>query len=170
MTSISIWRNKALCYIRVYVTKEIICKSIDISVFNWSIYESKKNKWKYINDDKRERLLHFYRQKMRSILFNLKTNECFKKLLCTKGFDFEGLPLMKPEEQNIELWEPLLNKIKLKKMRMDSRKEEEEYDGLFSCDKCRKRNTRHVSLQTRSSDEPMTTFIFCKNCDIQWKI
>ncbi|KAG8131590.1 hypothetical protein E2320_009505 [Naja naja] len=32
---------------------------------------------------------------------------------------------------------------------------------LFTCGKCKKKNCTYTQVQTRSSDEPMTTFVFC---------
>ena len=41
--------------------------------------------------------------------------------------------------------------------------------NLFLCTKCNKKETSYFEMQTRSSDEPMTTFITCVNCGNQWK-
>ncbi|XP_076439867.1 transcription elongation factor S-II-like [Babylonia areolata] len=40
---------------------------------------------------------------------------------------------------------------------------------LFKCGKCGKNNCSYNQLQTRSSDEPMTTFVFCNECGNRWK-
>lgn len=39
---------------------------------------------------------------------------------------------------------------------------------LYTCGKCRKKQTRYVEKQTRSSDEPATQFIECI-CGHQWR-
>jgi DNA-directed RNA polymerase subunit M/transcription elongation factor TFIIS len=41
-------------------------------------------------------------------------------------------------------------------------------DGVTECPKCKSRKTWSVQKQTRSSDEPMTTFSKCVQCDYQW--
>ena len=41
--------------------------------------------------------------------------------------------------------------------------------GLFKCGKCLKRNCSYTQLQTRSADEPMTTFVWCNECGNRWK-
>eukprot|EP01068_Selenidium_serpulae_P005119 Selendium_serpulae@DN3880_c0_g1_i1.p1 len=41
--------------------------------------------------------------------------------------------------------------------------------GEFTCPKCRSQDTSYNQLQTRSSDEPMTTFVVCLNCKKRWK-
>ena len=39
----------------------------------------------------------------------------------------------------------------------------------FKCFKCKKRKCTYYELQTRSADEPMTTFVSCLNCGNHWK-
>ena len=42
-------------------------------------------------------------------------------------------------------------------------------DGFFTCARCKSKKTSYYQLQTRSADEPMTTFVTCHNCDKHWK-
>jgi DNA-directed RNA polymerase subunit M/transcription elongation factor TFIIS len=42
-------------------------------------------------------------------------------------------------------------------------------DGMFRCGKCKSMKTTYYQLQTRSADEPMTTFVTCINCRRNWK-
>ena len=35
----------------------------------------------------------------------------------------------------------------------------------FECGKCKQRKCRYYQKQTRSADEPMTTFVTCTNCN-----
>ncbi|ELQ76770.1 Transcription elongation factor TFIIS/Cofactor of enhancer-binding protein Sp1 [Trachipleistophora hominis] len=39
---------------------------------------------------------------------------------------------------------------------------------IFFCFKCKQRKCRYRQIQTRSADEPMTTYVFCK-CGNTWK-
>ena len=39
----------------------------------------------------------------------------------------------------------------------------------FKCHRCKKNKTTYYELQTRSADEPMTTFITCLNCGKRWR-
>ena len=39
----------------------------------------------------------------------------------------------------------------------------------FQCGKCRQRQCTYYQMQTRSADEPMTTFVTCVNCGNRWK-
>ncbi len=40
---------------------------------------------------------------------------------------------------------------------------------MFKCSRCKKNQCTYYQLQTRSADEPMTTFISCLNCGKRWK-
>lgn len=40
---------------------------------------------------------------------------------------------------------------------------------LLKCGKCKKRNCTYNQVQTRSADEPMTTFVLCNECGHRWK-
>ncbi|GAB6029425.1 Transcription elongation factor A protein 1 [Chamberlinius hualienensis] len=40
---------------------------------------------------------------------------------------------------------------------------------LLKCGKCKGRNCSYNQVQTRSADEPMTTFVLCNQCGHRWK-
>lgn len=42
-------------------------------------------------------------------------------------------------------------------------------DGMFKCGRCKTYKTTYYQLQTRSADEPLTTFVSCLNCSNRWK-
>jgi transcription elongation factor S-II len=42
-------------------------------------------------------------------------------------------------------------------------------DGLFPCRRCKSKKTTYYQLQTRSADEPMTTYVSCLKCGNRWK-
>ena len=46
---------------------------------------------------------------------------------------------------------------------------EADYDGILKCGKCKSLKTTYYQLQTRSADEPMTTYANCNNCGHRWK-
>ena len=45
----------------------------------------------------------------------------------------------------------------------------DDYVGMFKCGKCKSMKTTYYQMQTRSADEPMTTFVNCKCCGNRWK-
>jgi transcription elongation factor S-II len=48
-------------------------------------------------------------------------------------------------------------------------KEAKNQEGFFTCNRCKSKKTTYYQLQTRSADEPMTTYVSCLNCDKNWK-
>ncbi|KAK5860171.1 hypothetical protein PBY51_021667 [Eleginops maclovinus] len=40
---------------------------------------------------------------------------------------------------------------------------------MFTCGKCKGKCCTYTQVQTRSADEPMTTFVFCNDCGNRWK-
>jgi len=79
----------------------------------------------------------------------------------------ESLVIMKPWESSPESW----------KETVDSHYQDisnlgqltQATSNLFKCSKCKKSETIYHEIQTRSSDEPMTTYITCVNCGNHWK-
>lgn len=45
----------------------------------------------------------------------------------------------------------------------------EGHKGRFCCSKCSSWRTDYYQLQTRSADEPMTTFVTCYHCNHRWR-
>lgn len=61
-------------------------------------------------------------------------------------------------------------KITIDKMVDIKATEQVNNEGMFKCFKCNMYKTTYYQMQTRSADEPLTTFITCHNCDKKWKI
>ena len=62
-------------------------------------------------------------------------------------------------------------KLKEKELRIENKffpKIEASTDN-FTCGKCKSTACTYYQLQTRSADEPMTTFVTCTNCGKRWK-
>lgn len=51
----------------------------------------------------------------------------------------------------------------------NARKNDEEYTGIFKCGKCKSTKTSYYQMQTRSADEPMTSYVTCGACGNRWK-
>ena len=65
-------------------------------------------------------------------------------------------------------WQQILDeKIKNEKMMKESFKLN--VTDMFTCSKCKKNKCTYFELQTRSADEPMTTFVTCIECGHRWK-
>ncbi|CDF35808.1 unnamed protein product [Chondrus crispus] len=40
---------------------------------------------------------------------------------------------------------------------------------MFKCGKCKQRKCTYYQMQTRSADEPLTTFVSCVHCGNHWR-
>ncbi|XP_029468051.1 transcription elongation factor A protein 2 isoform X1 [Rhinatrema bivittatum] len=113
-----------------------------------------------------------YKNRVRSRIANLKDSknpELRKKVLCGV-ISPESIAGMSSEE---------MASNELKEMRKAMTKEaiREHQMGktggtqtdLFTCGKCKKKNCTYTQVQTRSADEPMTTFVVCNECGNRWK-
>jgi len=113
-----------------------------------------------------------YKNAVRSRVFNLKDKknpELRENVLCGV-ISPERLAVMKSDEMASD---------EVKKQR--ERFVKEGIDGSrlaviegtkssdLKCGKCGKRNCTYNQLQTRSADEPMTTFVMCNECGNRWK-
>lgn len=60
-------------------------------------------------------------------------------------------------------------KVKDAHLEAINREEKDDYIGMFKCGKCKSMKTTYYQMQTRSADEPMTTFVICISCNNRWR-
>jgi transcription elongation factor S-II len=80
----------------------------------------------------------------------------------------DSIVSMKPQELFPDMWEDIIVKS-ARKMELLSRENNVQGTSMFKCGKCKKNNCTYYQMQTRSADEPMTTFVTCLNCSKRWK-
>ena len=141
--------------------------NIEKSIFNHSVKKSL-----IMNDPPSWDSLTFrsrYKLRFLSILYNLKNSDTFRESITvqnsktTANLSNAG---MQPDGLHAEA-------IKVRKAyherRLKITMQEEDFTGLFKCNGCKSSKTTYYQMQTRSADEPMTTFVTCLNCDKRWK-
>jgi DNA-directed RNA polymerase subunit M/transcription elongation factor TFIIS len=77
------------------------------------------------------------------------------------------LVCMKPWEASPESWRTIMDDYQREVASLG--KKVKATSNLFRCGRCGKSETTYFEMQSRSSDEPMTTYISCVNCGCQWK-
>jgi transcription elongation factor S-II len=151
---------------------DLITTIIEKSIYNASIKEAKakliERSWESKN------FKWIYKNKYNSLMGNIKNNknaDFVINKINTGEFLPEKIVYMKPQELYPELWESILLKMRLKDERIEKLTKEENQSGtdLFRCGKCKKSNCTYYQMQTRSADEPMTSFVTCLNCHNRWK-
>jgi len=87
-----------------------------------------------------------------------------KKIINDKKILPERIAFMKSEELFPEKYEDIF-----KKKEIHNSNNETKGSTAFECKKCHDRNAEITQKQTRSGDEPPTTFITCLNCGFKYK-
>jgi transcription elongation factor S-II len=169
---------------RTHVTEKIselvgedninLSKNIEKSIFNWTI--KKCNEMNEVPAWENVAFTRNYKQKYMSIIFNLREprSQLIERLK-TGEVKTRDIANLKPEV----LWPAGPHAVAIKeKEYKDMVKEmvkdrnngiENDIRGIFQCGKCRSWKTTYYQMQTRSADEPMTTFVSCVNCGKRWK-
>jgi DNA-directed RNA polymerase subunit M/transcription elongation factor TFIIS len=138
--------------------------NIEKGIYNWTIREASSRKIVKKWDNRFFVLI--YIDRLRTIWLNL-TEEIIVKIK-NQELKAQEVAFMTHQELNANKWEDIIQR----KMLRDKSKYEtvvEASSDSFVCRKCRKNKTTHYQLQTRSADEPMTTFVTCLTCDARWK-
>jgi len=111
--------------------------------------------------------VQIYIDRFRTVWNNLKDVKILNKIISGEVKPHE-LGTMTHQEMCPEKWKELIQSKK--------DKDENRYDpktvgntDIFTCRKCKSKKCSYYQLQTRSADEPMTTFVTCISCGNRWK-
>jgi len=110
--------------------------------------------------------------KYRSIMFNLKdgNNPDLRRRVLLGQIKPEKLIVMTAEEMASDNRKLENKQIKDKALfECERGMKPKATTDQFKCGKCGQRMCTYYQLQTRSADEPMTTFVTCVNCNNHWK-
>jgi len=113
-----------------------------------------------------------YKSKVRSLYQNLRSKKSAAlRLRVTSGaLSPTVLVSMTPDELKSE--ERRAEEAAMQKENMDKAmvaQEEQSISTHLKCGKCGQKKVTYTQAQTRSADEPMTTFCTCLNCGNRWK-
>jgi len=112
-----------------------------------------------------------YKKNYMKVYGNIKLNKNAEFVLGKIKYGLwepESIVTMKPQELFPDMWEDIIVKS-ARKMDLLSRENNVQGTSMFRCGKCKKNNCTYYQMQTRSADEPMTTFVTCLNCSKRWK-
>ncbi|KAF8198324.1 transcription factor S-II, central domain-containing protein [Mycena galopus ATCC 62051] len=113
-----------------------------------------------------------YPTKMRSLFVNLKdkNNPGLREAVACGDIPVERFVKMTSQEMASEERKKADEAIKQQNLHNALGAVEQEAEtSAFQCSKCKQRKCRYRQAQTRSADEPMTTFVTCVNCNHRWK-
>jgi len=145
-------------------------QGLEIHLYNFTLERCSKLNIKA--NWKEPRLRSIYVQKAMSIIFNITNTE--NPGLLARVMDpttsLREIVHAHPAALFPKKWDALYEAAAarlLKKLRTNDA--ENSPDGAFQCSRCKSMKTVYAQLQTRSADEPLTTFITCLKCEKRWK-
>ena len=165
------FRKNIECKINKVVKNDKLSRKIERSIFNFTIKEAKnKNvirKWENQN------FCLIYIDRLKSIYFNIKNNSYvnnkhFLKKLKIKNMRNEEISNLSHRDMKPKLWKKLIDD-KIKRDENLVKGDISASTDEFKCFKCFERVCTYYQLQTRSADEPMTTFVTCLKCGNRWR-
>lgn len=116
-----------------------------------------------------------YIQKSRSIIHNLDKNSYIQNTTLLDKINSNKLNLLDlPNLEHFEIfperWDFYIEKQKILDKRLTDIPPASTTDQ-FKCPKCKQRKCTYVSVQIRSADEPMTSFVSClvEGCNYAWR-
>jgi transcription elongation factor S-II len=114
-----------------------------------------------------------YKRRIQSLYLNLKDkkNPGLRRRVISGEISTARLATMEPSEMASEERKAEDAKIQEENLRksMVSKPQRSVSDQL-TCGKCGQKKVTYTQAQTRSADEPMTTFCACENCGHLWKV
>jgi DNA-directed RNA polymerase subunit M/transcription elongation factor TFIIS len=143
----------------LYPGKSIKPRNAELAVYNWAVTQTQTSQVK-TKSGRYERqepswenslFRHRYKQRLISVLFNIQKNPDLLKKVKPKDLETLTPGQMWPDgpQGNTE------RKIREKEnaMEMAKAKNDEEYEGILTCPKCKSKKTSYYQMQTRSADE-----------------
>tara|TARA_B100001093_G_C26650832_1_gene937402 strand:- start:15 stop:503 length:489 start_codon:yes stop_codon:yes gene_type:complete len=153
------------------IRKKKISLNLEKGIFNYAIQTAKQKNIvrKWDND----RFVLIYIDKFRSILVNINAKSTVKntqllKRLKKGEFKAHELAFMSHQELYPEKWKSLIEE-KIKRDQNEGKVDLSAATDEFYCFRCKKRKCSYYQMQTRSADEPMTTFVTCLLCGNNWR-
>lgn len=140
-------------------------RNIERSIYNYSL--DMANDYKIIKRWDNRFFVTIYLDKFKMIYFTLK-NEYIQNNLMSGVIKSKDLAYKSHQELNPEKWQAMLEDRKIRLENKYFPKIEASTDN-FKCRKCKKNRCTYYQAQTRSADEPMTTYVTCLECGNNWK-
>ena len=143
-----------------------MCGNLEKGIYNYTIIRATHlnvvKKWDnpFFNQ--------LYKERLRTIVVNLGNGANLRQRFLNNEFKPQELAFMTHQQMHPEKWEKMIEEKKVRDENKYSPRQEASTDQ-FTCRKCKSKRCTYYQLQTRSADEPMTTFVTCISCGCRWR-
>jgi transcription elongation factor S-II len=159
------FRNNIKNKLNEFFKNEKNSSNLEKGIFNYALKEATRRK--VIKKWDNPFFVQLYYDRLWSIYSNLK-NPDLVELVNNETIKAHTIAFMTHQEMLPEKWKELIDaKIKRDKHKFENNIEAA--TDTFTCRKCHKNQCTYYQMQTRSADEPMTTFVQCISCGNRWK-
>ena len=155
-------RQEGIVKINKYVNDDIKSIEIEDGIYTFSNSYAEEN-------NNLDILLDIYQHNVDNIVSNLDTcninNTYLIQVIDENMMPLNTIACLTPDKMFPEKWKAIIERrewLEYKKKNMAT-------TDIFYCHKCGKKKCTFYQLQTRSADEPMTTFVNCLVCGNAWK-
>lgn len=156
-------------FVRALGTEEL-ARKLERALWNWTLTTCDRDNIPLYWEN--PKLRYRYTTRALGLEFNLcnPQNEALAESARSNPRFLAGLPGMTPQEMWPEHWEDVYQRVAMRQLRREVGLDASTApDGAYTCNRCKSSKTVYTSMQIRSADEPMTTFVKCLNCGKSWK-
>jgi transcription elongation factor S-II len=159
------FRNNIRGKLQTLLDSEKKAINLEKGIYNYALKEAANRK--VVKKWDNPYYTQIYLDRLRSIYINL-SNDSLLNHVKDGTVPVKALAFMTHQEMQPEKWDALIQaKIKKDKSKYDT--QQEAMTDTFKCRKCYSNKCSYYQMQTRSADEPMTTFVTCLECANRWK-
>jgi len=140
------------------IDKKNIVQKIEQSIYDFTTEYALINDTPYLIEQ-------IYESKAEEIINLLNNKEIYLLKAIKEGIlDVSKIGFMKPSELNPDKYDTIINKKKKEADKINN----QATSTIYTCKKCKKNKCQVTQRQTRSADEPATTFVTCMECGYQF--
>ena len=147
------------------IGREKYCVNLEKGIYNYTIQQA--NQLKVIKKWENKYFVELYINKLKSIFMNIDKPEMLVHI-SNKEIKAHDIAYMTHQELCPSMWAALIE-AKQKRDENIFNPTVTATSDTFTCNKCKSQKISYYQMQTRSADEPMTTFCCCTECGKRWK-